>query len=58
MRYRKLDPDDIKLLVTCGVRAGAIIEVLQKKYLDKYVHARIVYNIDQVIQHKNSGTSE
>ncbi|CAG8534779.1 4409_t:CDS:2 [Rhizophagus irregularis] len=58
MRYRKLDPDDIKLLVTCGVRAGAIIEVLQKKYLDKYVHARIVYNIDQVIQHKNSGTSK
>ncbi|CAB4379915.1 unnamed protein product [Rhizophagus irregularis] len=53
-----LDSDDIKLLATCGVRAGAIIEVLQKKYPDKYVHARIVYNIDQVIQHKNSGTSD
>ncbi|CAB4473973.1 unnamed protein product [Rhizophagus irregularis] len=57
-RYRKLDPDDIKLFATCGVRAGAIIEVLQKKYPDKYVHVRIVYNIDQVIQHKNSGTSD
>ncbi|PKB99546.1 hypothetical protein RhiirA5_429516 [Rhizophagus irregularis] len=53
-----LDPDDIKLFATCGVRAGAIIEVLQKKYPDKYVHVRIVYNIDQVIQHKNSGTSD
>ncbi|CAB4404747.1 unnamed protein product [Rhizophagus irregularis] len=53
-----LDPDDIKLLATCEVRAGTIIEVLQKKYPDKYVHARIVYNIDQVIQHKNSGTSD
>ncbi|CAG8554773.1 822_t:CDS:2 [Rhizophagus irregularis] len=57
-RYRKLDPDDIKLLATCGVRAGAIIEVLQKKHPDKYVHARIVYNVDQVIQHKNSGTGD
>lgn len=44
-RYLKLDPemcDDIKLLATCGVRAGAIIEVLQKIYPNKYVHVRIV----------------
>lgn len=36
--YRKLNPkmrDDVKLLATCGVRAGVIIEVLQKKYPDK-----------------------
>ncbi|CAB5172146.1 unnamed protein product [Rhizophagus irregularis] len=35
--YRKLTPemhDDVKLLATCGVRADAIIEVLQVKYLD------------------------
>ncbi|CAB5359026.1 unnamed protein product [Rhizophagus irregularis] len=35
--YRKLTPemrDDVKLLATCGVRAGAIIEVLQVKYPD------------------------
>ncbi|PKY44179.1 hypothetical protein RhiirA4_458361 [Rhizophagus irregularis] len=33
-------------------------KVLQKKYPDKYVHARIVYNVDQVIQHKNNGTGD
>ncbi|RGB25185.1 hypothetical protein C1646_772073 [Rhizophagus diaphanus] len=35
--YRKLTPkmrDDVKLLATCGVRAGTIIEVLQVKYPD------------------------
>ena len=33
--YRKLTSemqDDVTLLATCGVRAGAIIEVLQQKY--------------------------
>ena len=58
--YRKLSPemkDDVKLLATCGVRAGAIIEVLQKKYPGKYIHARNVYNMVQSIRHKN-GTSD
>ncbi|PKC54237.1 hypothetical protein RhiirA1_477708 [Rhizophagus irregularis] len=35
--YRKFTPemrDDVKLLATCDVHAGAIIEVLQVKYLD------------------------
>ncbi|CAB5387291.1 unnamed protein product [Rhizophagus irregularis] len=35
--YCKLTPemhDDVKLLATCGVRTGAIIEVLQVKYSD------------------------
>jgi hypothetical protein len=50
--YRKLSPemkDDIKLLATCRVRAGAIIEVLQKKYPDKYIHTHNVYNMIQAI---------
>jgi hypothetical protein len=58
--YRKLSPemkDDVKLLATCEVHAGAIIEVLQKKYPDKYIHARNVYNMIQAIRHKN-GTSD
>jgi hypothetical protein len=49
--------DDVKLLATCGVRAGAIIEVLQKKYPNKYIHAHIVYNMVQAIRNKN-GTSD
>ena len=60
-QYHKLTPemcDDIKLLVTCGVHAGAIIEVLQKKNPGKYIHARNVYNMIQAIWHNNNGTSD
>ncbi|CAG8655145.1 1586_t:CDS:2, partial [Diversispora eburnea] len=37
--------DDVRLLVACGVRPGAIIEVLQYKNLEKYIHDRNVYNL-------------
>ncbi|CAB5373671.1 unnamed protein product [Rhizophagus irregularis] len=40
--YRKFTPemrDDVKLLATCDVHAGAIIEVLQVKYLDKFIYS-------------------
>lgn len=37
--------DDVKLLVTCEICANAIIEVLQKKYLGKYIHTHNIYNI-------------
>ncbi|CAG8717252.1 7941_t:CDS:2, partial [Racocetra fulgida] len=32
--------ENIRLLATCGVRADTIIEVLQKKNTEKYIHAR------------------
>ncbi|CAB5382761.1 unnamed protein product [Rhizophagus irregularis] len=50
--YRKFTlemRDDVKLLTTCGVRAGAIIEVLQVKYLDKFIYSRNIYNMVQTI---------
>jgi hypothetical protein len=50
--YRKLTPkmcDDVRLLATCDVRAGAIIEVLQVKYLDKYIYSQNIYNMVQAI---------
>ena len=59
--YRKLTPemrDDVTLLATCGVRAGAIIEVLQHKYPEKYIHSRNVYNLIQTIRHQNQATSD
>ncbi|RIB05128.1 hypothetical protein C2G38_2220559 [Gigaspora rosea] len=48
--YRKLTPEmynEIRLLAASGVHSGAIIEVLQKKNPEKYIHARNVYNIIQ-----------
>ncbi|CAG8490038.1 14766_t:CDS:10 [Cetraspora pellucida] len=42
-RYRRLTKkmqDDVRLLASCGVRAGSIIEVLQQKNSEKYIHAR------------------
>ena len=60
-QYRKLTPemrDDVTLLATCGVRAGAIIDVLQHKYPEKYVYGRNVYNLIQMIRHKNRTTSD
>jgi len=51
-KYRKLTPamqDDVELMASCGVRAGAIIEVLEKKY-DKIIHRRNVYNLVQTIR--------
>ncbi|CAB4492900.1 unnamed protein product [Rhizophagus irregularis] len=44
--YRKFTPemrDDVKLLATCDVHAGAIIEVLQVKYLDNNGHSSKQY---------------
>ncbi|CAG8526429.1 6444_t:CDS:2, partial [Cetraspora pellucida] len=32
--------NEVKFLASCGVCAGAIIEILQKKFTDKYVHER------------------
>ncbi|CAG8664040.1 15791_t:CDS:2 [Cetraspora pellucida] len=49
--YQRLTPkmhDDIKLLASCRVHAEAIIEVLQKKNLGKYIHICNVYNIIQM----------
>ncbi|CAG8512744.1 6662_t:CDS:2, partial [Cetraspora pellucida] len=46
-RYRRLTKkmqDDIRLLTSCGVRAGSIIEVLQQKNPEKYIHARNIAN--------------
>ena len=60
-QYRKLTPemrDDVVLLATCGVRAGAIIEVLQHKYPDKYIYPRNIYNMVQTIRHQNGATSD
>ncbi|POG62020.1 hypothetical protein GLOIN_2v1485775 [Rhizophagus irregularis DAOM 181602=DAOM 197198] len=50
--YCKLTPemhDDVKLFATCGVRTGAIIEVLQVKYPDKFIYSRNIYNMVQTI---------
>ncbi|CAB4479910.1 unnamed protein product [Rhizophagus irregularis] len=60
-RYRKLTPemrDDVKLLATCGVRAGAIIEVLQVKYPDKFIYSRNIYNMVQTIRNQNNTSSD
>ncbi|CAB4425493.1 unnamed protein product [Rhizophagus irregularis] len=59
--YRKLTPemrDDVKLLATCGVRAGAIIEVLQVKYPDKFIYSRNIYNMVQTIRNQNNTSSD
>ena len=55
-RYRRLTKemqDDVRLLSSYGVRAGAIIEVLQKKYPEKHIYAHNVYNMIQAIRFKN-----
>src|SRR6185437_83438 len=54
--YRKLTPtmcDDINLLANCGVKVGSIIEVLQRKNPEKYIHPRNVYNYTQFIRRQN-----
>src|SRR4051794_24893548 len=59
--YRRLTAemcDDVKLLASCGVRSGAIIEVLQQKNPGKYIHARNVYNIVQSIRRQNHVKSD
>ncbi|CAG8692991.1 7321_t:CDS:2, partial [Racocetra fulgida] len=43
---------DIRLLASCEVRAGSIIEVLQQKYPRKYIHTHNVYNMIQTIRYK------
>ncbi|CAG8623505.1 10638_t:CDS:2, partial [Diversispora eburnea] len=46
--YRRFIPemcDDIKLLAACGVRPGTIVEVLQHKNSEKYIHDKNVYNL-------------
>ncbi|CAG8724192.1 1521_t:CDS:2, partial [Rhizophagus irregularis] len=59
--FRKLTPemyDDVALFAACGVRAGTIIEVLQHKYPEKYIHARNIYNLVQTLRHQNQTTSD
>ncbi|RGB24467.1 hypothetical protein C1646_676363 [Rhizophagus diaphanus] len=50
--------DDVALFAACGVRAGTIIEVLQHKYPEKYIHARNIYNLVQTLRHQNQTTSD
>ncbi|CAG8635339.1 10892_t:CDS:1, partial [Diversispora eburnea] len=37
--------DDIKLLAACGVRPSTIVEILQYKNTEKYIHDKNVYNL-------------
>ena len=60
-RYRKLSSEmieDVRLLATCGVRAGAIIEVLQRKNPGQHIHARNIYNMVQSIRFQKGVTSD
>ena len=41
--------DDVKLLAECGVKVGAIIDVLQHKNPEQYIHPCNVYNYTQFI---------
>jgi hypothetical protein len=51
--------DDVRLLTTCGVRSGAIVEVLQHKNPGMYIHDRDVYNmINQFRREKNPVKSD
>jgi len=59
-KYRKLTPamqSDVELMASCGVRAGAIIEVLEKKH-DKSIHHRNVYNLIQTIRREKGKISD
>ncbi|CAG8650934.1 4909_t:CDS:1, partial [Diversispora eburnea] len=60
--YRKFTPEiqeDVRLLATCGVRSGAIIEVLRHKNLGKYIHDRDIYNlINSICCEKNQSKSD
>lgn len=59
-KYRKLTPamqSDVELMASCGVRAGAIIEVLEKKH-DKTIHHRNVYNLIQTIRREKGKISD
>ncbi|CAG8783014.1 15737_t:CDS:2, partial [Racocetra fulgida] len=60
-QYRRLTSEmreDIELLSASGVRTGAIINVLTKKYPDQYIHARSVYNIVQTIKSEKEKLSD
>ncbi|CAG8642328.1 16535_t:CDS:2 [Cetraspora pellucida] len=60
-RYHQLTKemqDDVRLLSSCSVQAGAIIEVLQKKYLEKHIYAHNVYKIIQAIHFENCVASD
>ncbi|CAG8513482.1 6653_t:CDS:10 [Cetraspora pellucida] len=50
--------DDVRLLSSCGVQAGAIIEVLQKKYPKKHIYVHNVYNMIQAIHFENCVASD
>ncbi|CAG8661154.1 2017_t:CDS:1, partial [Diversispora eburnea] len=60
--YQKFTPEmqeDVRLLATCGVRSGAIIEVLRHKNSGKYIHDRDIYNLINSIRHeKNQDKSD
>jgi hypothetical protein len=51
--YHKFTPEmcnNVRLLAICSVCAGAIIEVLQVKYPDKYIYSQNIYNMVPAIQ--------
>ncbi|CAG8538409.1 4203_t:CDS:10, partial [Scutellospora calospora] len=50
--------DDVRLLSSCSMQAGTIIEVLQKKYLEKHIYAHNIYNIIHAIRFENCVTSD
>ncbi|CAG8658331.1 8607_t:CDS:2, partial [Scutellospora calospora] len=57
----KLTPticDDIKLLAECGVKVGVIIDILQRKNPEQYIHSRNIYNYIQFIRHQNFVNSD
>jgi MULE transposase domain len=60
--YRKFTPEmqeDVRLLATCGVRSGAIIEVLQHKNPGKYIHDRDIYNlVNSIRREQNQSKSD
>ena len=60
--YRKFTQemsDDVRLLTECGVRPGAIIDVLQNKNPGKYIHDRNVYNlVNSIWRQKNHAKSD
>ncbi|CAG8591191.1 8611_t:CDS:2, partial [Cetraspora pellucida] len=56
LRYRRLIKemqDDVRLLTSCSVRASSIIEVLQQKNPEKYIHTYNVYNMIQTIYYES-----
>lgn len=60
-QYHKLSREmceDIRFFAEGKIYTGAIIEVLQNKYPDKYIYSRNVYNMVQNIRYKNGATSD